>query len=86
MPSSKNLAKLAEYFDVSVDYLLGKDEIKKRPASENAELIDQFRKKSPQFNEIAELYLSLSPDKQKQVEDYVRFLFQKDVSKGDRHD
>lgn len=82
----KYIDKIADFFGVSTDYLLGKDEIKKRPASENAELIDQFRKESPLFNEMVNLYLSLSPDKQKQVEDYVRFLFQKDGSKGDRHD
>ena len=30
-PSSKKLAQIADYFDVSVDYLLGKTDIKKEP-------------------------------------------------------
>jgi len=74
MPSSKNLAKLAEYFDVSVDYLLGKDEIKKRPTPEDVELIEEARAMSPLFDEIAKLVLRLPPDKQKQAAEYVRFL------------
>lgn len=81
MPSSKNLAKIAEYFNVSVDYLLGQDEIKKRPTPEDVERINAYRAFSPEFNELAELYLSLSPEKQKQAEEYIRFLFQSDATK-----
>lgn len=49
--SGTNLQKLANYLDVSVDYLLGKTDIKKAPSFEDAELkrmIDVFPKLPPE--------------------------------------
>lgn len=83
-PSVRDLNLLAQFFDVSIDYLLGNDQIKKRPTPEDVERINAFRAISSDFNELVELYLSLSPEKQKQAEEYVRFLFQTDaIKKGE---
>lgn len=67
MPSSKNLTKIANYFDVSIDYLLGNDDIKKRPTLENAERNDELELL---INEI----LNLPPSQMEKVRDYVDFL------------
>ena len=40
VPSGEVLAKIANYFGVSVDYLLGNEEQKAAPASEDAELAE----------------------------------------------
>ena len=40
VPSGEVLAKIANYFGVSVDYLLGNEEQKPAPASEDAELAE----------------------------------------------
>lgn len=73
-PSVRDLNMLAQYFNVSVDYLLGNDSIKKRPTPEDVELIEEARAMSPLFDEIAKLVLQLPSDKQKQAAEYVRFL------------
>lgn len=70
----KYIDKIADFFNVSTDYLLGKDEIKKRPTPKDVELIEEARAMSPLFDEIAKLVLRLPPDKQKQAAEYVRFL------------
>lgn len=41
-PSQVNLQKLADYFDVSVEYLKGETDIKKAPSSEEDEAAAEF--------------------------------------------
>ncbi len=54
-PNGKTLAKIAEYFDVSVSYLLGEEEQKETPASET-NLRDERRK------QFIKLYDQLTPE------------------------
>lgn len=61
----KHLPKIAEYLDVSVDYLLGKTNEKKSTPTESADA---------EGLEVLKQIRELSPEKQKQVFDYVRFL------------
>jgi len=75
IPSGDIVLAFAKYFDVSTDYLLGKDDIKKRPTPEEVELINHYRSISPEFKKFVETYLSLPPDKQRQVEEYAELLF-----------
>lgn len=56
MPSDATLVKLAEYFNVSVEYLKGETDIKKAPLSEESEAAAEF----------ANLYESLTAE-QRQV-------------------
>lgn len=59
IPSSDNLQKLAEYFDVSVDYLLGKTDKKNRPTEygepksreEELEFLNLYRSLPPEGKE-----------------------------------
>jgi transcriptional regulator with XRE-family HTH domain len=44
MPSDATLVKLAEYFNVSVEYLKGETDIKKAPLSEESEAAAEFAK------------------------------------------
>lgn len=54
LPTSENLSKIAEYFNVSTDYLLGKE-------TESVTL-------SPKQQKVLDLYDSLSPEQQKSFE------------------
>lgn len=60
IPKSEILAKIAEYFDVSVDYLLGKEE-KSAPTEtgESAELTEEQKR----LQALAEKISKLSPKK-----------------------
>lgn len=83
----KYIDKIADFLSVSTDYLLGKDEIKKRPTHKDVELIEEARAKSPLFDEIAKMVLQLPPEKQKQAVEYVRFLLsQSGHANDDRED
>ena len=62
-PSGATLQKLADYFGVSTDYLLGGEEIKKE-ASEEA----------PVDGELAQAIAGMSEAEQQQVLQYIRFL------------
>ena len=69
-PDTETLLKLAEYFQCSVDTLLGKDDIensKKEPASDGSRL-------TPEGVRIAEKIDRLSADSRRELEKYVDFL------------
>lgn len=57
IPRETMLLKLADYFGVSVDYLLGKTEQKEKPTAESGELEDEDTK------ELRELAEKLSPER-----------------------
>lgn len=61
-PSGKTLAKIAEELDVSVDYLLGRDDIKKHSMSEDMELVYRLMQDSEDFKNYAEDFQSLPPE------------------------
>lgn len=68
-PSGDKLAKVADYFHVSVDYLLGRDEEQGIPASdtpdENYTILSRNAKK-------------LSPESRKQLLDIARVMFKEE--------
>lgn len=59
-PKAENLQKVADYFGVSVDYLLGRPEL----ASTN---------KEEYIDELTEMYNSLPEDKKEQVKAFIKF-------------
>lgn len=59
-PGRKSLLKIAEYFNVSTDYLLGKE-------TETVTL-------SPKQQKVLDLYNSLSPEQQKSFEQFLDSL------------
>jgi transcriptional regulator with XRE-family HTH domain len=61
----KYLPKIADYFGVSVDYLLGNTDIKNKPV---------INKDDEQFAELYEIIKDYPPDKLKQILDFARFL------------
>lgn len=62
-PDFAMLTKIAEFFDVSTDYLLGKEQ-KKEPIIEHDRLYD----------ETLDLFKELPTEKKKQALDYLRYL------------
>ena len=67
IPNGKTLQKLADYFNVSVDYLLSDQ--KEKPGTEAT---------PPELNEdlktITEILKSLPPEKVKEIENYALFV------------
>lgn len=64
IPKGDILNKISEYFNVSVDYLLGISEIKTAPSDEQKE----------QLNELVKLSADLTDDEIEKVKDYVSLL------------
>ena len=61
---NETLQKLADYFRVSTDYILGRDEPPKKPL--------------PVVGGIIEMIAALSPQKQEQAKSYIAFLANED--------
>ena len=68
VPHHGTLIKIADYFGVSVDYLLGKTEQKEKPTAKGGEPNDVL------FNEAAALMERLSPEAQDEAMRYLRYL------------
>ena len=66
-PSIGKVTMLANYLDVSVDYLLGKTDKKEKPLGSTEELSDLER-------EIMERLNALSPEKLQEAEAYIDYL------------
>lgn len=68
-PSGDKLAKIADFFNVSVDYLLGRESVQAIPTNddpdENYTILSRNAKK-------------LSPDKRKQLLDMAKIMFQEE--------
>lgn len=62
IPSARSTKKLADYFDVSIDYLLGWDN--KKPAPEDGDGLDE---------ELVTLIKRIPADRMPEVERYLRF-------------
>ena len=69
LPSGESLNKIADYFNVSVDYLLGKIEQKEKPIEIydelDYEILNKIKRLSPQMQELtlAQIELYLARDK-----------------------
>lgn len=75
VPSGATLQKIANYFGVSVEYLLGKDENKKPAPAEGDGLSEDARR-------VAEIFNQLSEAGKQAAEDYLAFLQAKESAKN----
>ena len=84
VPNGATLAKISEYFNVSTDYLLGKDDIKNRPASnEDVERILKDIQDDPELTEYVTKYLSLPPEGRAHMRQQLDILNRAYNSKGE---
>lgn len=70
VPHNTTLLKIAEYFGVTVEYLLGETDKKEKPSeqTEDDELVSEF----------AELINGLTDEQLKSVFDYIQFIKRKE--------
>jgi transcriptional regulator with XRE-family HTH domain len=73
-PSIESIIKLAEYFDVSVDYITGKTDIKKSPSHESEELSKLIQNSSNDVQKAIRLLNGLDEEKYNQAMAYLHFL------------
>lgn len=74
----KHIDKIAEFFNVSVDYLMGKDEIKNRSMPEDMEQMIKIIQETPELKKYVDAYLKLSPEAKRQMDMFLDLL----ISKG----
>ena len=65
-PDQETLIRLSEFFDVSIDYLLGISDIKKGPTLEQGG--------TDELQLLKELAARLAPEQQKELLSYCRYL------------
>ena len=68
--STDTMQKIASYFDTSIDFLLGKEEIKKQPTELSGKLSDLE-------NEILKMVIELPEDQKSDALDYLKYLITK---------
>lgn len=73
LPDLKTLGMLAEYFNVSVDYLLDRTEYKAPIESIGRELIGQYP-----ISDFVNTVIELSPERQQELINYIGLLKQSD--------
>ena len=85
-PSADKLRLVADYFNVSLDYLLGKTDIKKSPElsedDEMAELLNEFRD-NPELRTLFSLTKKADPKKLRQYIDVIKALRGSNNGNGD---
>lgn len=74
-PSTQKLIALAKYFNVSIDYLVGRTD---NPSVDNENLA--VPNLTPQKQRLQEKILSLDNQKSAEVESYLNYLLQKNSS------
>lgn len=67
-PNALYLEKIADYFNCSIDYLLGKTDIKKGPTAQVEQLV------SGELQKLIDASSSLSDEEAQKVLEYVEFL------------
>lgn len=68
-PDFKSVNTLADYFNVSVDYLLGREDIQKRPAT-----VTDDEPMSPLDSRLIEIIRQLTPENKRKLADQLEFL------------
>jgi transcriptional regulator with XRE-family HTH domain len=68
IPKGDILEALAKYFNCSIDYLVGKTDIKKEPTAQNEQSV------SEELQKLIDASSSLSDDETQKVLEYVEFL------------
>lgn len=80
-----NLFVLSKYFDVSIDYILGRVDTKKPPVSEDDERLKEvLANVSEETREAIELLDQLSPDNLARAKEYIRFELARQEGAGDK--
>ncbi len=67
-PKSEILARIADYFGVTVDYLLGKEEQKNKPATTEGSGLNKYRLR------LEELAVDLTPDEWEKTFEHIELL------------
>lgn len=73
-PSAEDISKLADYFNVSADYLLGRDVPIKTKTDGSTEALSSAASLSSSQKQLVELAESLTDDEIKKVLSYIRFV------------
>lgn len=73
-PSAEDISKLADYFNVSADYLLGRDVPIKTKTDDSTEALSYAASLSSSQKQLVELAESLTDDEIKKVLSYIRFV------------
>lgn len=68
IPNSNKLELIADYFDCSTDYLLGKTDIKKEPTAQNEQPV------SEELQKLINASSSLSDEEATKVLEFVEFI------------
>jgi transcriptional regulator with XRE-family HTH domain len=68
LPGATSLKKIADYFEVTVDYLLGKTDIKKEPTAQNEQPV------SEELQKLINASSSLSDEEATKVLEFVEFI------------
>ena len=77
-PDYNLVVKLADYFEVSVDYLLGRTDNRNlenefNPISEISHLIKEYRMECSRFHEI-DRWKAMGPEEMKELEKYFTYI------------
>lgn len=83
MPDYEILKKLATMFNVSTDYLLGKDDNPNYYIDEETARIANEMKENPGRRVLFDASRKLSPESIKEVQNYIEFLYQKQDGSND---
>lgn len=73
-PSAEDVSKLADYFDVSVDYLLGREPSSETKKDGSVEALPPDTALTPSQKQLVEFAESLTDDEIKKVLSYIRFV------------
>lgn len=73
-PSSKSAAKIADYFGVSLDYLLGRSDDQDPQDTKNSPSIEELFADDPKGLVIYNMYRQLPPEAKPAAEKYLEYL------------
>lgn len=80
-PSSKSTAKLADYFGVSMDYLLGRSDDPTPEAQKNSPSLEELFADDPKGLAIYMMYQKLPPEAKPAAEKYLEYLLSSSLEK-----
>jgi len=78
--STQTLAKIADYFEVSVDYLLGNTDIKKAPSTKDEGQISDEDLKIALFHGASDV----TDEMWEEAKEYARFIYEREQKKREK--